>query len=84
MAGPVDRYYTDHPPALMTLRAGDAVLIDTRVMHGGGANVSRDRERALLHFSLETTAEVEAPRGFTHNLDPRLRAESARLGALLA
>ena len=43
MLGPVDPYYHEdgaHPPAKMAVCAGDAVLMDTRVMHCGGANHS--------------------------------------------
>lgn len=83
MAGPVDRYYSDTPPARLTLRAGDALLLDTRVMHAGGANSSAV-DRCLLHFSLETTAEPHAADGFTHNLHPSLRGGRARLSSLTA
>jgi ectoine hydroxylase-related dioxygenase (phytanoyl-CoA dioxygenase family) len=58
----------------MTLKAGDAVLMDTRVMHCGGSNQS-DRSRMLFHFSLETTAEPKGPVGFTYNLAPELRGK---------
>lgn len=73
MLGPVDSYYIEHPPELMKLRAGDAVIIDTRVMHCGGKNIS-NVDRLLFHFSWETSEEPDAPVGFTYNLVPDLKA----------
>ena len=83
MCGPVDRYYAEHPPRALTLRAGDAVLMDTRVMHCGGANES-SADRMLLHFSLQTIAEPDAPVGFTYNLDSHLQREQRVLRELLS
>ena len=74
MLGPVDPYYDQNQPMQMTLKAGDAVLMDTRVMHCGGANES-DLSRMLFHFSMETTAERKGPVGFTYNLAPELRGK---------
>ena len=71
MLGPVDPYYDKNPPKLMAVKAGDAVLMNTRVMHCGGSN-SSDRSRMLFHFSFETTAESDPPFGFTYNLAPEL------------
>jgi ectoine hydroxylase-related dioxygenase (phytanoyl-CoA dioxygenase family) len=72
MLGPVDPYYDVNPPSAMIVRAGDVVVIDTRVMHCGGENCS-DKDRMLFHFSFETTQEPSAPVGFTYNLHPELR-----------
>jgi hypothetical protein len=74
MLGPVDRYYSDNPPDRMAVDLGDAVLMDTRVMHCGGANES-DSLRMLFHFSFESTAEPNAPAGFTYNLMPELQGK---------
>ncbi|KAJ1639586.1 hypothetical protein T492DRAFT_557816, partial [Pavlovales sp. CCMP2436] len=48
--GPVDEYWAENEPVPMLMRAGDCVLMDTRVTHAGGANVS-DQQRMLMHFS---------------------------------
>eukprot|EP01126_Amoeba_proteus_P050145 TRINITY_DN5900_c0_g1_i2.p1 TRINITY_DN5900_c0_g1~~TRINITY_DN5900_c0_g1_i2.p1 ORF type:complete len:242 (+),score=39.09 TRINITY_DN5900_c0_g1_i2:46-771(+) len=74
MLGPVDPYYTINEPAQMTLKAGQAVLMDTRIMHCGGANTS-SIDRLLLHFSFETTIESNPPAGFTYNIIPDLKGK---------
>ena len=74
MAGPVDPYYRKNVPHQMTLAAGDAVIIDTRVMHRGGANMSEEL-RMLFHFSFETLKEDHSPFGFTYNLAPELKGQ---------
>jgi len=74
MLGPVDPYYQENKPERMTIEAGDAVLLDTRVMHRGGDNCSQ-ADRMLFHFSWETTAEEDPPQGFTYNLRPELRGK---------
>uniref|UniRef100_A0A7S2TLU8 Phytanoyl-CoA dioxygenase n=1 Tax=Lotharella oceanica TaxID=641309 RepID=A0A7S2TLU8_9EUKA len=75
MLGPRDPYYWKNKPKLMTVNAGDAVLMDTRVMHCGGANSSK-RERMLFHFSFETSGvDKNAPSGFTYNLVPELKGK---------
>ena len=60
----------------MVLRAGDAAIIDTRVMHCGGGNTS-DLDRLLFHFSFETDDAPEPPVGFTYNLVEELREGGA-------
>lgn len=74
MLGPVDPYYEENPPERMTLKAGDAVLMDTRVMHRGGENRS-NADRMLFHFSWETSVEEDAPQGFTYNMRSELRGK---------
>eukprot|EP00039_Didymoeca_costata_P012864 m.187407 g.187407 ORF g.187407 m.187407 type:complete len:723 (-) comp15608_c0_seq2:5437-7605(-) len=74
MLGPVDPYYDKNPPKKMAIEAGNASLIDTRVMHCGGEN-SAESPRMLFHFSFETSSEPNAPKGFTYNLTPELRGK---------
>eukprot|EP00040_Diaphanoeca_grandis_P015018 m.76395 g.76395 ORF g.76395 m.76395 type:complete len:355 (+) comp24891_c1_seq6:199-1263(+) len=67
MNGPVDQYYSRNTPATMVVKAGDVVLMDTRVMHCGGENQSRS-DRMLMHFSFESTEEPNPPR-FASDVD---------------
>mmetsp|Transcript_8650 Transcript_8650/g.14020 ORF Transcript_8650/g.14020 Transcript_8650/m.14020 type:complete len:82 (-) Transcript_8650:237-482(-) len=76
MLGSYDPYYSKNKPTLMTLMAGDAVLMDTRVMHCGGANKSK-QDRMLFHFSFETTEGENDPDGFTYNLMTELKGKYA-------
>lgn len=50
MLGPVDPYYVENPAAEMALRAGDVVLMDTRVMHCGGQNKSCVSSQGCLFY----------------------------------
>ena len=87
MAGKADPYYDKNKPVKMCLRAGDAVLMDTRLMHCGGSNASQT-DRALLHFSFEThpsqhavdavdagaaSQQCSRPFGFTYHILPSLQ-----------
>ena len=74
MLGPVDQYYTDNPPLEMAVGAGDAVLMDTRVMHCAGGNAS-GRDRMLFHFSFQTKHQEALPDGFTYHLLPELKGK---------
>jgi ectoine hydroxylase-related dioxygenase (phytanoyl-CoA dioxygenase family) len=82
MLGPVDPYYVENPPVEMIVNAGDAVLMDTRVMHAGGQN-SADTDRMLFHFSFETQDKEKAPVGFTHNIHPEVKSQNFRLADFL-
>ena len=72
MLGPVDPYYDENPPDQMAVAAGDAVLMDTRVMHAGGDNLS-EKDRLLFYFSLETQDKEKPPVGLTKNIHPSLK-----------
>ena len=54
----------------MTLHAGDAVLMDSRLYHHGGANTS-GRRRCLLVVSFAT--REASPKGSTYSLLPHLQ-----------
>jgi ectoine hydroxylase-related dioxygenase (phytanoyl-CoA dioxygenase family) len=75
----------------MVVQAGDAVLMDTRVMHCGGNNRSAS-DRMLMHFSFQTdksavqlpfflnddgeeTSVGGPPKGFTYHLRPELKGK---------
>ena len=73
-------FLLDERPLL--LRAGDVLVMDTKVWHYGGENTSR-RERFLLQFSFLGAqcaggGAPPRPRGFTYHLDGSLRG--MRLG----
>ena len=63
------------PAELCTLREGDVVVMDAKVIHQGTANISNSI-RALMQFSFlgakagsKQGATVLRPQGFTYHLD---------------
>lgn len=74
MNGPVDKYYWETEHCEMTVKCGDVVLMDTRVMHCGGPNFSQKR-RAMFHFSFKTVDFPNVPEGFTYHLHPALQGK---------
>jgi hypothetical protein len=58
----------DHPRELAVLAAGDALVMDSRLWHQGGANRS-DRRRSLFVLSF-LSAGGSRPRGSTYSLLP--------------
>ncbi|KAK3270013.1 hypothetical protein CYMTET_21569 [Cymbomonas tetramitiformis] len=71
MCGPVDPYYDANKPISVELSCGDALIIDTRVMHCGGRNES-EKDRMLFHFSFRTLDSERLPAGFTYHLLPEV------------
>lgn len=81
MLGPVDPYYVENTPTKALLKAGEAIILDTRTMHAGGANES-GVDRTLFHFSFETT-EGTAPVGFTYNLHEEVEEKQVTFADLI-
>ena len=50
-----------------TLSCGDAMMMDSRLLHCGGANIS-DRSRSVLYFSFADSALTSWPTGSTYSM----------------
>lgn len=72
MLGPVDVYYWKNEHCKLSVRAGDAVFMDTRVMHCASQNIS-NIDRMLFHFSFKTVDFEKDPSGFTYHILPELK-----------
>lgn len=72
MLGPVDIYYWKNPHCKLSVKAGDAVFMDTRVMHCASQNLS-SIDRMLFHFSFKTVDYEKDPTGFTYHILPDLK-----------
>ena len=74
-----DSILLDLPHELSMLRAGDAALYDSRILHCGGANRSMpNKARVLLYFSVATQLSDESL-SMDELFDPDQEMEGARL-----
>lgn len=77
------RRLAPRPPRRLTLRAGDAAVMDTGCFHRGGANLS-DGRRTLLHFAAMEASGAPAPGSFTYTIAEEARSPFSTLAALAA